>query len=269
MKKNISGHSMASLRLLLVWSRRCGPFVDMVWAALASPDCRWNSSTVGASRGQLFCHRSVPLGFKPVAWCATPLTKNDLRKFRASIGASQHNTSWEALALLVAVRLWLPGGAGLGARQVWFIVSGQERGFGSPAGPSASALHGRWPWTPSWACTLAGSRLTPRVYPTDNPMICHRPLSRTVHRSLLSACHGIRVQIGIVGSGRPPLQSTGAGLWQVSSHRRGTGTSRASRAFLLVVALLTLCVVGPAGHPSPRTACQPGTRGFTACLCGL
>ena len=47
--------------------------------------------------------------FKPVAWYATPLTKNDLRKFRVRIGESKHNTTWEALARLVAVRLWFRG----------------------------------------------------------------------------------------------------------------------------------------------------------------
>ena len=40
--------------------------------------------------------------FNPVAWYATPLTKNDLRKFRSSIGESEHNTAWEALSPLVA-----------------------------------------------------------------------------------------------------------------------------------------------------------------------
>ena len=39
--------------------------------------------------------------FKPVAWYAAPLTKNNRHRFRASIGASKHNTTWEAL---VAVR---------------------------------------------------------------------------------------------------------------------------------------------------------------------
>ena len=47
--------------------------------------------------------------FKPVAWYATPLTKNDLRKFRASMGAPKHKTTWKAPALLVAVLLWLRG----------------------------------------------------------------------------------------------------------------------------------------------------------------
>ena len=46
--------------------------------------------------------------FKPVAWYAAPLTEHDLRKFKVSVGSSKHNTTWEDLALLVAVRLWLP-----------------------------------------------------------------------------------------------------------------------------------------------------------------
>ncbi len=47
----------------------------------------------------------------PVSWFATPLTDLDLRRFRARKGDSGHNTTWEALALLVASRLWLPGTA--------------------------------------------------------------------------------------------------------------------------------------------------------------
>ena len=101
------------------------------------------------------------------------------------------------------------------------------------------------------------------------PVFCHGcgPLRRTSHRCLSSACHGNRLQIGIVGSGRPPLQSTGAEHWQESSHRRGEAT-RVSCAFLLIVVLLSV-QSGPAGHPTPSTACHPGRRGFTACLCGL
>ena len=45
----------------------------------------------------------------PVAWFATPLTHWDLRRFQASRGEPKHNTTWEALALLLAIRLWLPG----------------------------------------------------------------------------------------------------------------------------------------------------------------
>jgi len=32
----------------------------------------------------------------------------DLRRFHATIGESKFNTTWEALAILVAIRLWLP-----------------------------------------------------------------------------------------------------------------------------------------------------------------
>ena len=39
---------------------------------------------------------------------ASPLTKLDLRRFRARRGVSDHTTLWEALALLISARLWLP-----------------------------------------------------------------------------------------------------------------------------------------------------------------
>ena len=47
--------------------------------------------------------------FQAVAWFATPLSVEDLRRFRASVGDPAFNTTWEALALLVAMRIWLPG----------------------------------------------------------------------------------------------------------------------------------------------------------------
>ena len=56
--------------------------------------------------------------FKPVAWYATPLTNHDLRKFKVSVGSSKHNTTWEALALLVAGAAMTARYADLGARQV-------------------------------------------------------------------------------------------------------------------------------------------------------
>ena len=114
------------------------PFFDMVWAALASSSrlpleivhcrCFWAVfSEVPIPLVRVFpitgswapegnyidtdaCSWCVLLeNFKPVALYAIPLTKNDLRKFRASIGAFKHNATWEALAVFVAVRLWLPG----------------------------------------------------------------------------------------------------------------------------------------------------------------
>ena len=39
---------------------------------------------------------------------SSPLTKELLEKFNAAAGDSAHNTLWEAVALLVRLRLWLP-----------------------------------------------------------------------------------------------------------------------------------------------------------------
>ena len=47
--------------------------------------------------------------YTPIAWYATRLTAHDLRRFSASLGDSSHNTTWEALALLIAVRIWNQG----------------------------------------------------------------------------------------------------------------------------------------------------------------
>ena len=85
---------------------RHGPLVRMFplqvhWAAdgdyIATDACPWGFA------GVLFKDHS------PISWFATPLTGWDLRRFRARKGDSKHNTTWEALALLVAIRLWLPG----------------------------------------------------------------------------------------------------------------------------------------------------------------
>ena len=70
-----------------------------------------------ADEGDFIATDACPWGYAgvkferhhPVAWFATPLTTDDLRRFHASRGESRHNTTWEALALLVAIRLWLPG----------------------------------------------------------------------------------------------------------------------------------------------------------------
>ena len=110
--------------------------------------------------------------------------------------------------------------------------------------PTSMLLPGNLPQTPSWACTQWGSRLTSGVYLADYLMICHGcgPLSHTFYRCPSSACHGNRLQIGIVGSGNPLLQSAGAEHRQENSHRRGAEASCVSRALLLVAALLTLRV---------------------------
>jgi hypothetical protein len=44
-----------------------------------------------------------------VAYFGVPLEEADAQRFRAPLGASDHISVWEALALLVAARMWLPG----------------------------------------------------------------------------------------------------------------------------------------------------------------
>eukprot|EP00435_Cladocopium_sp_Y103_P067813 s347_g30.t1 len=43
----------------------------------------------------------------PKRWFSSPLTSEILQKFKAQVGDPAFNTAWEALALLVALRLWL------------------------------------------------------------------------------------------------------------------------------------------------------------------
>jgi hypothetical protein len=124
------------------------PFLGMLWAALATKSslppalihCRqlgvaldWLQALLlgrhgplvrtfplhdaWASEGDYIATDACPWGFAgvlfvnhmPAQWFATPLTTSDLRRFRAKVGDSKHNTTWEALAILVAIRLWLPG----------------------------------------------------------------------------------------------------------------------------------------------------------------
>ena len=155
-----------------------------------------------------------------MAWYTAPLTKNDLRKFRASIGASKHNTTW----------LWGSDCQGRGSWRASGLIHCKRSGARccSPASPPTSTLlPGSWPWTPSWASAQWSSRLTSGVLPDDLSRMW--ALSRTVYRSLLSACDGSRLQ-----SWKTAIASTGSEHWQESSHRLGTETSRVSRALLLV-----------------------------------
>ena len=92
--------------LLALLQGRHGPLVRLFplheqWAEegsyIATDACPWGMAGVRFEN-----HR-------PVQWFATELTAFDLRKFNATIGESKFNTTWEALALLIAIRLRLPG----------------------------------------------------------------------------------------------------------------------------------------------------------------
>ena len=123
------------------------PFLAMLWAALAAKSrlkraviCKkqvcialdWLAAlarirpqglsrtfpthVVVAPEGDYFATDACPWGmggvlFKnhvPVAWWASPITTLDLQRFRAKRGDSAHNTTWEALAILVSARIWQP-----------------------------------------------------------------------------------------------------------------------------------------------------------------
>ncbi len=64
---------------------------------IATDACPWGMG------GILVCDGSI------VAYFATPITDADRIKFDARSGESGFNTLWEALAILIAARLWLGG----------------------------------------------------------------------------------------------------------------------------------------------------------------
>ena len=69
-----------------------------------------------APEGDYLATDACPWGFagvrfqnhEPKAWFACKLTSDDLRRFGAKLGESGFTTVWEAVAILVAFRLWLP-----------------------------------------------------------------------------------------------------------------------------------------------------------------
>jgi len=63
---------------------------------IATDACPWGFA------GVLFSNNS------PIAWFANPISGADQRRFGKK-GDCKHNTTWEALAILVAIRIWLPG----------------------------------------------------------------------------------------------------------------------------------------------------------------
>eukprot|EP00969_Alexandrium_andersonii_P217545 9609593-Alexandrium_andersonii.AAC.1 len=42
----------------------------------------------------------------PVEYFGVPLTRPDLHRFHAVVGDPAHNTLWEALAIIIALRTW-------------------------------------------------------------------------------------------------------------------------------------------------------------------
>ena len=113
--------------------------------------------------------------FKPEAWCATPLTKHDLQAQHFLVSSRPPR----GRAALVARY------KGAGARRVWFNVVAQELAL------DAVLCF----YTVGIATHIPGvSNKLPGDFATE----CG-PLSRTFYHSPLSACHGSRLQIGIVG----------------------------------------------------------------------
>jgi hypothetical protein len=77
--------------------------VDDVDTYLATDASPWGMGGIWVVRGVV------------TAWFATPIEDADLCRFGAKRGDSAFNTTWEALALLIACRLWLGAGDGRGS----------------------------------------------------------------------------------------------------------------------------------------------------------
>ena len=200
---------------------RCG--LSLTWFGRHwphTPGCRWISFTVGPSAwlfggwtfGPMvfpvtaswapeedhFATDACPWGFagvlfesiKPVAWYATPLTKNDLRKFRVRIGESKHNTTWEALALLVAVRLWLRGTRVLARVKADSLSALRSVVQLTSKSADFDLIARELVLDAALGLYTVGLATHIPAFPTGHRMSCHGCglLSRTRCRSLFSAC---------------------------------------------------------------------------------
>ena len=169
--------------------------------------------------------------FKPVAWCATPLTKNDPRKFRASIGASKHNTTWEALALRGSWRAsrlihcqWPGAWCGLSRKSADLNVAG----LGRRLGLELSGAHESHPGCTPQTTTDVGTSTAPSTAVSWAP----------------ATTAGSRSGSLVLEDRRCKAQEWNTGK---KAHTVGTLTlRRVSRASLS----------GPASHPTP-THCVP------------
>ena len=248
--RKISGHSTASFRLLLAWSRRCGP--SLTWSGRRwprAPDCRWNSSTQWRFGG---CRLSFLRD--PVRLSGSSRSQD--RRLEGNSFATHHSrrTTFEVQSQhqgVQAQHYWgsshPPRGraalvaryTGLGSRQVSVIVSAQKHGA---ALQQVRRPQRAWELALDTVLGLYSVGLATPVCP--QPHLAPQPLERV--------CQGSRLQIGIVGSGRPPLQSTVR-----RTGKRGAPKHREFGAFLLV-ALLTPRVVGPSRLPGPAHCMPPG-----------
>ena len=209
-KRKIFGHSAASYRLWLARSQCSVP--SLAWSGLwpQVPECCWSSSTVGACGWHVGGCKLISPRFPSWSFRSQHRkpSMNDPQNFRASVGSSKRNTIGEAPALLVAVRFWLSRG--------FWRASGLIRCH--HAGARMVRLSSKSADLKRHCLGTCLGRCLGLVL----SLICHVCGSRTHHRGLWSACHCSRLQFWVVGSGRPPLQSTGAEQWQEHSHRHDT-----------------------------------------------
>ena len=100
-------------------------------------------------------------------------------------------------------------------------------------------------------------------------MICHECglSSRTFYRGPCSACHGSSSGSLVLEDRRCEAQERNTGKKVHSVGALGQRESHAPSSWSWPCSF-SVCS-GPAGRPAPLTACFPGTRGFSACLCGL
>ena len=180
------------------------PFLASIWAALASPTAAAGSAALVHTKRiarslrwiQAFAHghlgglrRSHPLCASdgdsyfivtdaspwgiggvlfheavPASCFADHIHLADLRRFQASVGDPAFNTLWELLAILVALRLWLP----VVPRQAQVTVKSDSHG-------SLCAIHKLSSSSPSMSMVLAELALDFAVCPESITALQHIP----------------------------------------------------------------------------------------------
>ena len=163
--------------------------------------------------------------FKVVAWYATPLTKNGLRKFRASIGSSKLNTTSEALALVVAVRLWLPGTQVLARVRSDSLSALRDMVRLSCKSADLNVIALELALDAVLGLHSAVARLISQAFPADYLTICHEcgGLSRNVETLQISIGHDLlQTTVGILEAGLRQNLVEDSMYWRQTNTERGS-----------------------------------------------
>ena len=106
-------------------------------------------------RRQSMGHGKCPIGGSPKRWYASKLQPKLVNKFKAATGNPAFNTLWEALALLIACRIWLPCSIWVSE---WSRTTLVRLGCYSPCHPRQQTSTW-WPWNWLWPRSTRGNYL--------------------------------------------------------------------------------------------------------------